>query len=227
MNLTIMAGLRRISLLVLLLFIISPNAFAVNGYRLADLVQTPDQWEYHQGRVARGIDGDTIEMEDGTKIRMAGIDSPEVRKGSTPSEPGGDEARAWTAEKLAGKTIRYYVDTKNAKDKYQRTVALIFYWTGGSYNIDMIEKGHAEAAYLYLARDLKDEVFESAHKATEPPRISLNEGTLEELDGLPGVATIMAERIIEGRPYSSIDQLDNVRGIGAKKLAAIAPLVRL
>ncbi len=219
--------MRRILALVLSILVFSSSAFAVNGYRLADLVETPSRWSYHSGRVARGIDGDTIEMEDGTKIRMAGIDSPEVGHGSTAAEPGGNEARAWTAERLAGKTIRYYVDSANEKDKYGRTVALIFYWSGGSYSIDMIQTGHAEAAYLYLAKDLKDEIFENAVSGGGQAQISINSGTLEELDGLPGIATIMARRIVAGRPYGFIADLDRVPGIGPKKLAAISPLVKL
>lgn len=219
--------MRRFIALVLLAAFLNPAAFAVNGYRLEDLVENPKQWEYRSGRVARAIDGDTIKMDDGTVIRLAGINSPEVGHGKTPSQPGADQARAWTAEQLAGKTIRYYVDSKNAADRYGRTVALIFYWTGGSYNIDMIQTGHAEAAYLYLARDLKDEVFENTRIGSGTPQISINNGTVEELDGLPGIGTVMAQRIVAGRPYASISALDRIPGIGPKKLAAITPFIKL
>lgn len=219
--------MKRAFSILLLLLCLHSAVFAVNGYRLSDLVETPSQWEYRSGKVARGIDGDTIEMADGTHIRMAGINSPEVKHGGTPAQPGGDEARAWTAERLAGKTIRYYVDSKNATDKYGRTVALIFYWSGGSYNIDMIQTGHAEAAYLFLAKDLKDEVFEKATSGSAKPQISINSGTYPELDGLPNVGSVMAQRIIDGRPYASLADLQRVKGIGPKRLGLILPFVKL
>jgi competence protein ComEA len=36
---------------------------------------------------------------------------------------------------------------------------------------------------------------------------------------------VIARRIIEGRPYRSVDDLDRVKGIGKKRLEAIRPLV--
>jgi DNA uptake protein ComE-like DNA-binding protein len=36
---------------------------------------------------------------------------------------------------------------------------------------------------------------------------------------------MIAPRIIEGRPYRSVDDLDRVTGIGRKRLEGIRPLV--
>jgi competence protein ComEA len=36
---------------------------------------------------------------------------------------------------------------------------------------------------------------------------------------------VIARRIIEGRPYRSMDELDRVRGIGKKRLEEIRSLV--
>jgi DNA uptake protein ComE-like DNA-binding protein len=36
---------------------------------------------------------------------------------------------------------------------------------------------------------------------------------------------VIARRIIEGRPYRSVDDLDRVKGIGEKRLEEIRPLV--
>jgi competence protein ComEA len=44
--------------------------------------------------------------------------------------------------------------------------------------------------------------------------VSLNNASIEELDTLDGVGIATAQKIIEGRPYKTIEDLLNVKGIG-------------
>jgi len=48
--------------------------------------------------------------------------------------------------------------------------------------------------------------------------VDLNEASLAELESLPRVGPKLARRIVEGRPYTSVDALDEVRGIGPATL---------
>jgi competence ComEA-like helix-hairpin-helix protein len=51
--------------------------------------------------------------------------------------------------------------------------------------------------------------------------IDPNTATVEEIMLLPGVGEVLAERIVEGRPYKSVEDLRRVPGIGEKVFARI------
>jgi competence protein ComEA len=55
--------------------------------------------------------------------------------------------------------------------------------------------------------------------------IDLNTATQSELEDLPGVGEAIARRIIEGRPYSGIEDLLRVKGIGEATLEKLRPFV--
>ena len=51
--------------------------------------------------------------------------------------------------------------------------------------------------------------------------MDLNHATLEELMTLPGVGPKMAEAIMNHRPFETFDEVENVPGLGSKKLGAM------
>ncbi|RIJ77110.1 ComEA family DNA-binding protein [Nakamurella silvestris] len=72
----------------------------------------------------------------------------------------------------------------------------------------------------------------SAGDVAGPPQlVDLNTATESELEQLPGVGPVMAGNIIAWREshgtFTSIDQLEEVGGIGEVRLARLAPLVTL
>lgn len=54
--------------------------------------------------------------------------------------------------------------------------------------------------------------------------ISLNTATQGELERLPGVGPALAERIIQGRPYSGLEDLDRVKGVGPRMIEKLKGL---
>ncbi|MDH7487236.1 MAG: ComEA family DNA-binding protein [Anaerolineae bacterium] len=56
-------------------------------------------------------------------------------------------------------------------------------------------------------------------------KVNINTATAEELDTLPGIGPAMAQRIIEGRPYSSIEDIRRVKGIGQATFEKLKDLI--
>jgi competence protein ComEA len=56
-------------------------------------------------------------------------------------------------------------------------------------------------------------------------RVNINTATQAELEALPGIGPVIARRIIEGRPYRSVEDLGRVKGVGKERLEEIRPLV--
>jgi len=67
--------------------------------------------------------------------------------------------------------------------------------------------------------------------ATPAQPVNLNTATLEQLDTLDGVGPTTAQKIIDFRTehggFGSVDELDQIPGIGEKKLAALREQVRV
>jgi competence protein ComEA len=60
--------------------------------------------------------------------------------------------------------------------------------------------------------------------------VDLNTATAEQLDALPGVGPVTAQKIITYRqahgPFTSVDQLDAISGIGPARIADLKGLVQ-
>lgn len=63
--------------------------------------------------------------------------------------------------------------------------------------------------------------------AAANPKVNINKATLDELVDLPGVGEVLAQRIIDGRPYKRVGDLEKVEGIGPKKMKELRPLIRV
>lgn len=109
----------------------------------------------------------------------------------------------------------------------------------GSRVIDAIElagglrPGITESG-LNLAAVVEDGqliVVGGAQQTASDNRINLNSATIAELDTLPGVGPVMAQRILDWRQlntsFSSISELQEVEGIGPKLFSRIKDLVRI
>ena len=52
-------------------------------------------------------------------------------------------------------------------------------------------------------------------------KMDLNHASASDLELIPGIGPALAQRIVDGRPYSRISDVERVRGIGPKKRRAL------
>ena len=62
--------------------------------------------------------------------------------------------------------------------------------------------------------DLQDEAGPDMSGLCADGKISINSASLEQLDSIVGVGPSTAQKIVDGRPYSALEDLMNVKGIG-------------
>jgi micrococcal nuclease len=94
-------------------------------------------------KVVRVIDGDTFEIESGEKVRMIGINTPEI------SDIYGKEAKYYLSNLILNKTVELKSDniSKN-RDRYQRLLRYVIL-DGIDINKLMISDGYAFAYLKY------------------------------------------------------------------------------
>lgn len=88
----------------------------------------------------------------------------------------------------------------------------------------------ADPNLVNLAEPLDDgeKVFVPSNVTVQgDSRISINNSSSKDLQTLTGVGPATAQRIIDGRPYNSIEDLLKVKGIGPKTLEKLRPFITL
>lgn len=92
-------------------------------------------------RVTEVIDGDTIEIEGGVRIRYIGIDTPETVHPEKLVEYFGKEATEKNRELVEGKRVYLEKDVQD-KDKYGRLLRYV--WVGDTMvNAELVRLGYA------------------------------------------------------------------------------------
>lgn len=91
----------------------------------AELVPQPAEPYQYRYQLEHVIDGDTVIVQPDRRIRLLGINAPEVSHHQTPAEPGGEAARHWLRQRLDKQQITLEYDQQQ-RDRYQRELAYLF-----------------------------------------------------------------------------------------------------
>ena len=102
-----------------------------------------DSGTFEDVLVVRVIDGDTVELENGDRVRYLGIDTPETVHPDKPVECYGPEASERNKELVEGKTVSLLQDGPD-RDGYDRLLRYVFI-DGTFVNGDLVWGGYAYA----------------------------------------------------------------------------------
>jgi micrococcal nuclease len=125
-------------------------------------------------KVVRVIDGDTIEVEGGEKVRLVGVDTPETAHPSKPVERFGKEASDFTRKALVGEKVFLVLDSNSAgtkhRDRYGRLLAYV--WRERDkldFCAELVRQGFA-FAYLKYPSDRGEEFLVYQREARDAKR---------------------------------------------------------
>ena len=94
------------------------------------------------GTVSYVIDGDTVILESGTRIRMIGINAPERESENQMAEPYALEARLALIELVEGVAVRV-IAGKEKFDRYGRMLAYLQLQDGTDIQASIVARGYA------------------------------------------------------------------------------------
>lgn len=121
-------------------------------------------------RVERVIDGDTIELSDGQKVRYLLVDAPETTGGK--NDCYGAQAVEFNQSMVEGKDITLKYDEAGCHDKFNRLLAYVSV-QGTEVNRALIDQGLACVLYISPAGKARQEEFEALESNAQTNRVGL------------------------------------------------------
>lgn len=119
-------------------------------------------------KVVRVVDGDTIELEGGVKVRYIGINAPESVDPRRPVQCFGAEASKKNKEFVENKYVRLEKDVSET-DMYGRLLRYI--WVGDTLiNLKLIRQGYAQASSYPPDVKHQDEFRQAEQEARDAKR---------------------------------------------------------
>ena len=141
---------RKISLILLVIFLITlsltlANVFlqdSGNSYQKGTLKINNTTINYDaSGKCVEVIDGNTIQVYGVGRVQLSQVNTP--NQGKT----GFGDAKKFTENKCLGKTVYLDIDNKTPKDKYGRTLAIV-YTDSEDINRALIDNNLTEISYF-------------------------------------------------------------------------------
>jgi len=126
--------------LFIFIIILSGVFFGCNFGNILPVQPQSNQSDYIL--VKKVIDGDTIELSSGEKVRYIGINTPETVDPEKSVECFGKEASDKNKELVEGKMVKLERDISD-KDKYDRLLRYVYLEDGTMVNLVLVDDGYA------------------------------------------------------------------------------------
>lgn len=102
--------------------------------------------------------GKCLEVIDGNTIQVYGVGRVQLTQVKTPSEePGFSQAKNFVSDRCLGKTVYLNIDDKQPKDKYDRTLAIV-YTENIDINAELLKNKLGKVSYFTPSEFKKGEV---------------------------------------------------------------------
>ncbi len=131
-------------------------------------VNVAESGEY---RVERAVDGDTLLLDGGERVRLLGVDTPETKHRDKPVDPLGLEAAEFVADKVNGRVVRLEFD-RERRDHYDRLLAYV-YLDGELLNEELILAGYSRAITHHPYRSDMKRRFRQAEESARQRKVGL------------------------------------------------------
>ena len=102
--------------------------------------------------VTHVVDGDTLDVRHTgggktTRVRLLGVDAPELRSREAGDRPShwAAEARRYTDRRAEGKHVTLRLEQTETRDRYRRLLAYVYVADAHHLNLDLVRDGHAYA----------------------------------------------------------------------------------
>ena len=127
--------------------------------------------------VTRVIDGDTVELEDGTRVRYLMVNAPETTQGH--DDCYGQNAVTFNTDLVLNKVVQLRYDVE-CEDRFDRTLAYVSV-AGQEVNTLMLERGYA--CLLHISPNGDDRIDE--YKAIQATAKAEKRGLWGVCDPIP------------------------------------------
>ncbi len=130
----------------------SPRRSGPSASRQQTYATDADRYQGRKFRVTRVVDGDTLHLavpdqgRDTTKVRLLGIDAPEMGSGRNDRMYFAEEATAFASRSALDKEVGVYLDERaGSRDRYDRLLAYIELPDGKFLNEELLSEGYVYA----------------------------------------------------------------------------------
>jgi len=171
-------------------------------------------------RVTRVLDGDTLELDNGERVRLIGVDAPETHHPELPVQRFGEESTEFLKRFAEGFECTLEYEPSNIRDQYGRLLAYVFVGNRLA-NAEIIRRGYAyaytrfpfrrQAEFIALEREARERQYGLWHLSLRDGRIAnlVNRYESLSMEGRKRLDEILKE-LVQKYPFEQKENIDSL-----------------